>query len=79
MDRNTKNDNRFVLIKLRDELKGKFPWLSLGYVVYNNVYGYQNHEVGGSAYVHLFHYAGKNAIIFVRKWYYNPILELIFD
>ena len=58
--------NEQVLDIMTAKLRPKFEWLSLGILVYNDIWGSNNHWIYGY-YAHVFHESGKNAVVFYQN------------
>ena len=66
MQQGSKSSNHDVLGLLTRKLRPKFPWLSLGILVYNDISGYSKHYITGH-FVSVFHESGKNVVVFYKS------------
>ena len=72
---NGRSSNRDVMHEIRRVLKNsdeKFYWLDFGVLVYNDIWGYDNHHVWGGYRVDVFHEYGRNVIVFYRYKNQSP-------
>ena len=54
-----------VLLTLQKGLRPKYPWMSLGILVYNDIWSTDRHYITGHR-VDVFHESGKNVVVFVK-------------
>ena len=61
------SSNKEVVQGLYDALKPRFFWAYLGILVYDPIYGYDNHYILSKGHSEFFRRCGKNVVIFLRR------------